>query len=49
MSTESDNTNFPYSLKYINNASKVIFGKETETDILNLLESLIIFTGADDL
>lgn len=47
MGAEIENPNFPYSLKYINYATKAIFGKETESEILNLLEGLTIFTGND--
>ncbi|CAD8084211.1 unnamed protein product [Paramecium primaurelia] len=44
---DSDNIHFPYSIKYTNQATKVILGKELDSEILNLLENLIIFTGND--
>ncbi|CAD8152340.1 unnamed protein product [Paramecium octaurelia] len=47
LGTESENPNFPYSLKYFNYATKAIFGKETESEIMNLLEGLTIFTTSD--
>ncbi|CAD8080876.1 unnamed protein product [Paramecium primaurelia] len=48
LGTESENPNFPYSLKYINYATKTIFGRDTECEILNLLENLTIFTGSEN-
>ncbi|CAD8186426.1 unnamed protein product [Paramecium octaurelia] len=44
---DSENNHFPYSIKYSNKATKTIFGKEMDSDILNLLENLTIFTGND--
>ncbi|CAK87326.1 unnamed protein product (macronuclear) [Paramecium tetraurelia] len=44
---DSENTHFPYSIKYSNQATKTIFGKEMDSEILNLLENLTIFTGND--
>ncbi|CAD8071762.1 unnamed protein product [Paramecium primaurelia] len=40
---ESNTTNFPYSIKYINNATKLLFNKETEQEVLQYIDNLNTF------
>ncbi|CAD8099885.1 unnamed protein product [Paramecium sonneborni] len=40
---ESGSPNFPYSIKYVNQATKILFNKETEQEILQFIDGLNTF------